>query len=321
MLTVVVVGSFVPLLLLATRSSETFFTPEHIPEFPSSTRRIVSTSLATDEILWDLLRYHKISHELVGVSYLVDEESMSNIAGLVPASIQRVGHDPEDLTTLKPTHIILASFNNTKLLSIAKSLGVKTLMLDRFDSLEDIKSNIFAVSRFLNLDAHGAESLTQDFNAFRKKQYSPYSAEKTGSSALLVNPDFSTTGGGTVVDEVIRASGLINFGDQVGLTGWQKVSPEFLLKATPDFLLLHKSWQNIQQRPKWLAPLFARKKIIYYQERDIFSASHYVLSAILGLRSRVKPVDPIVRELFDPLRLDFLKAHPLGQLELETLYE
>lgn len=316
-LAIAFLAGFFPLIFLIAGQDKSNVEPAPFAGEDPKARRIISTNLATDEILWELLQLNNLSHELVGVSYLADDVNMSNLAGVIPPSILRVGQDPEALTTLKPTHIILASYNNSNLLSLAQALGVKTLVLSQFDSLADIKANIFSIARFLNLEMKTAQHITANFDSLNTFIHSQVDELKPPSRALLINPDLSTTGSGTIVNEILEVAGFENYAAVKGLSGWVKVSPEFLLKADPDYLFLHKTWENPQARPQWLNPLFQRKKIIYYRERELFSASQFVLSALfhLGNRDNNSNIENILQKKNSlPINLKLLDSRLTGAI-------
>src|SRR5579872_91380 len=80
----------------------------HRPEAPPAAgtpRRIVSLTLATDEMLLDLVPVERV----IGVTFLVDDPEISNVAGRYPPDVPRLRQgDAERIVGMQPDLVCLA---------------------------------------------------------------------------------------------------------------------------------------------------------------------------------------------------------------------
>jgi iron complex transport system substrate-binding protein len=104
-------------------------------------QRIISLSLASDEILLDLLTACKATNRLIALSTFADKSDYSHVADRTSVVKHRVHSEPESIISLTPDLVIAASYNRLEVIDVLKRRGIPTLMLADFASHKDIHTN------------------------------------------------------------------------------------------------------------------------------------------------------------------------------------
>jgi len=132
-------GQLFALLNPAQTSFTTVVEGSHFPltlHDPSSIRyilstppqRLISTTLATDHILSDLVPQQRI----VGVSRYVDHPSLSNIVDFYDSSIVRAETEIESILSRQPDLVFVASYSNPETVRYLLSTGIAVLRLSEY---------------------------------------------------------------------------------------------------------------------------------------------------------------------------------------------
>ena len=254
----------------------------------ASEPRYVSTSLASDEILFELLSKKRMQ-ELVGVSNLVDDIKYSNIVQKIDKhTIQRVSSKSiEKIVELRPTHVFIASFNHPGLASKIKKFGIKTIYLESFSKLSDIESNIQLIANHTN-SKKASELVLENFSSSLNETKKVLSSK---NSFLLYLGDLSTAGKGTLFDDMVSHIGGTNLASAAGVNGFSKVSTEWLNQTRPDFIIyptlhddLRIAKQNISRTPGFST---LKSKIIIVNQAKFWATSHHLATAIKEIVSKV----------------------------------
>ena len=107
--------------------------------------KIVSLTVGTDEILYDLLAERDETKRISGLSSFSIDARYSNIADKA-SSFKRVGSQIESLMVLQPDLIIVAAYTNPNFLNKLDELKLPFLKLESFKSISDIKNNINSIA-------------------------------------------------------------------------------------------------------------------------------------------------------------------------------
>ena len=121
--------------------------------------RIVSTSLASDEVLLELLP-GDLRGRIAALSTRADEPGESFVVESAKSIKSRVAADPESVAALHPDLIVVAGFNRPNFLAQVKKMGAKVLVLEHFEHLADIAANIRAIGAAIQR-VEQAESLAK----------------------------------------------------------------------------------------------------------------------------------------------------------------
>lgn len=182
----------VSLVILGNQTFADVLPPPKMPVLSKAPQRVVSTSLAGDEILIALLKEAGQLHRLKAVSALADQRDYSSVADQLGTIKHRAGRELESTLALKPDLVVLASYNRPEMISRFKAAKVPTFTLADFTSLEGIRSNIMALGKLLFLPKFGLELA----NRFQTKidQLKKAGASKNPPKILNFSADHTLNG-------------------------------------------------------------------------------------------------------------------------------
>ncbi|MEY4632176.1 MAG: hypothetical protein RIQ81_2296 [Pseudomonadota bacterium] len=269
--------------------------------------RIVSTSLASDEILTQILGKAGQLDRLVAVSRHADVGAYSHIVGRIAPRIARVGDNLEVLAGLKPDLVIFANFNRPELAAGVARMGAHTCALEHFNSLQEIRSNILAIGAAAGFDSEAAE-LARTFEQEIKSITD--ATELLGGTdslrerraprpkVLSFDGSGSVMGARTTFDDLVRLAGGINAAAEAGLSGWPQVNPEAIAGMAPDVIVLigndaetTQMKEQLVSLPGWRdTPAVRGGHFATPRTADLLALSPAVLQAVPAIRAAVLQV-------------------------------
>jgi iron complex transport system substrate-binding protein len=233
-------------------------TPASGVEAPSSSpkpQRIVSQSLATDEVLLAL----PLGDRLLAVSGLVDDPRYSLVLGEASAVPRRVLRSAEEILALRPDVVFVASYTTSETVDQLRRAGAPVLQLVDFDTLDDVRANIRAIGLAVG-EASGAEELVLELDRRVDRAVGgtlrttvETTVKATGESSrqeslrrerplrVLAWEAGVVIAGKTTFDDIVTRLGAVNVASEAGLEGWPRVGVERLAVWSPDLLILPAS--------------------------------------------------------------------------------
>ena len=196
--------------------------------------RIVSLTLASDEILLDLIN----DKRLIGVTYLAKNKDLSNVFDKSERVPNEVVPNTEHIITLKPDLIIVANFIDQDFIKQIEESGIQTLNLYDPTSIENIAKNIELIGRAV-CEKPQARKMAQDLRNKVVSIKSQFGETKYKPTVLYMFPSGFTAGANTTVGEIIEISGGINLGKKAGLSGNKRLSTEYILEEDPDIIIVN----------------------------------------------------------------------------------
>jgi len=127
------------------------------PAVDASPQRVVSQTVGTDELLLALAD----ARQIASLSDLSRNAEFSLSAGEAKAYPRLRSSDAESVMRFHPDLVLAASYSGEATLALLRRAGVKLVVIDRFESLEDVYANIRAVGAALG-HAERAEALVRD---------------------------------------------------------------------------------------------------------------------------------------------------------------
>lgn len=246
--------------------------------------RIISLSLASDEMLVDLLGG---GSRIAALTHFASDPSISNVAEKA-RKIPRVRANLEQVLGKSPDLVIVAGYTNPNIRAHLEKAGVKTLVLADAVSLESIKDNVRAVGAAV-CEAAGAERLVRDMERRMGEAGERIPRGAPAPEILFYGAPGFTVGGGTTVNDIIERSGGINVAARGGLAGHANVSTEYVVGSDPDIVLT--SGYN-PSHPDFVGRMFSNdafrgRRIVVLPGRHLDAASHY---AALGVSDLVDSI-------------------------------
>lgn len=212
--------------------------------------RILSVNVTSDEILLAMA-----PERLIGLSVMADDPDSSNVVREAAAVPGRVSGDLEQILMLAPDLVVIGA-HSADIARQAEDLGMRVFRIQGFESIDWIASLIKALGVAAGATDR-AERIVADM-ANRIDAVRMRVAGRARPRVLLYSESGWVGGGRTTLDDVIRAAGGVNVAAELGITGWRKVSPEQIVMANPEVMLLRdaRRWESGFRRALLADPAF-----------------------------------------------------------------
>lgn len=239
--------------------------------------KIVSLTVGTDEILYDLLAERDETKRISGLSSFSIDARYSNIADKV-SSFKRVGSQIESLMVLQPDLIIVAAYTNPNFLNKLDELKLPFLKLESFKSISDIKNNINSIAGRIGA-MNEAKSIINSLDRIKviKSSKKKIKIINYNHSGFLMGKD-------TIFTDLIEKLGFENV---ITSKGWPKISAEKILTLNPDFIITSGNvgdrkniLDQLNKKSGWRNLTAVKKgQVIIVSGKDLSSTSHYLVKA------------------------------------------
>lgn len=232
---------------------------------PSPPRRIASVILAGDEMLADLVP----TEHVVGVTYLVDDAGISNVAKHYPDDIPRIRTEIEALLALRPDLAVLSTHSDAVGVRMLMASGVAVVRLATFDSFTGVAENLRLLGEILGVPSR-AQAVIADIEQ-RLAVVAEQVAGRPRPRVLYYDLSGSTGGPGTLTDEMIQLAGGHNLIRETGIRGHSRITRELAIALQPD-ILIHSDWagsgasspaEALRNDPAWQAVPAVREGRVY----------------------------------------------------------
>jgi iron complex transport system substrate-binding protein len=251
------------------------------PGESSSPRRILSHTLATDEILLELVPTDRI----VGVTSLVDDPEISNVAGRYPPDIPRLKEaNAERIFGLTPDLVCVAPYNSIDFINLLERSGLAVYRNDAVNSIDEIQTGIEQLGKRVAEPEKGRQ-LAAQMRARRAQLAERLRGVRERPRVLFWSAGY-TAGPRSTIDDLIREAGGNNVAAELGMGASAEISPEQMVAADPDYLLLC-GWAG-DDRPNRVDnhPVLRNlravrmNRVLIVEGRYVTSISHYVVDGV-----------------------------------------
>jgi iron complex transport system substrate-binding protein len=194
-------------------------------------RRIVSLNLCTDEILLDLVPPDRIA----AVSHLATDPLVSAVADRA-LSLPSTRGEAESVLALDPDLILAGTWTTPATLDLLERIGRRVVRVPSTNDIDGIRHAIRQVAGAVGEVEKGEgliSSLEEDLEAARAGHH----AERP-PSALVYQVNGLSEGPGSLADALIRAAGLANHAEALGLGAGGALPLEVLAASPPDLVIL-----------------------------------------------------------------------------------
>jgi iron complex transport system substrate-binding protein len=257
---------------------------------PATPLRIVSLTLATDEILAELVPVERI----VAVTHFADDPDISNVAGRYPASVARLRNaDPERVIALAPDLVCVASYNTADALKLLERAGLPIYRNEALHSLDEVEGGIVKLGARVGAP-DAARRLVEQMRTRRRKLAQSLGNLSHRPRVLFWAGGF-TAGKRTTVDDVIREAGGVNVAAELDLEDSVELAPERVIAADPEIILVAR-WASYQDQGQLeshpiLRQLQAVRKgrVVAIEGRYLSSVSQFAVEGAEKLARRLHP--------------------------------
>ena len=262
--------------------------PQTLAKPPS---RILSGVLASDEILTALVPPER----LAGVTHLVDEPGLSEVANLLPPDLPRVQGEAETILALQPDLVVLASYTRATTVRLLAAAGVPVMRFQWYRSFTDIMNSIRMLAAAVGADDNG-ERLVADMQ--RRIAEVERRAQGLARPRVLYYGGGYSAGRDTLIDSMITLAGGHNVARDVGLQGQERLPLEVAVSLRPEVILVSQ-WERLTggnraaaflHHPVWVEVPAVREGRVYgIKGAWLSSVSHYSVKALEAIARVLHP--------------------------------
>jgi iron complex transport system substrate-binding protein len=247
-------------------------------------------TLATDEILSDLVPPERMA----SVTFLVDDPSISNVAGRYPDRIPRLRDaDVERIITLAPDLVCVAPYNTADALRLLERSGLAVYRNEAVTGVDRIEGGIRRLGDRVGEPAR-ARQVIERMEARRRALAKALRNLPRRPRVLFWSAGF-TSGLDTTMDDVIREAGAVNVAVELNLRGSAEIAPERVVGADPDVILLAGWWgddaESVVRHHAILRHLRAVREghLLTLEGRHLTAVSQFIIEGMERLARRLHP--------------------------------
>ena len=195
-------------------------------------QRVVSQALGTDELLLALAERGQIA----ALSHLAADPKFSPVVQEAAAFPRLKDSDAESVLRHRPDLVLMASYTRAETRALLQRSGVRVVVLERFDTFEDLCANARIVGEALGRRARAEQVVAAwrarvDALAARLKRAAPVRVIAPSTYGFLAGRD-------TTFDDVCRHAGAHNVAAEAGLQGHAPTPSEAMLGWRIDALVI-----------------------------------------------------------------------------------
>lgn len=259
---------------------------------PARPERIVSVTLATDEMLLALVPPSRIA----ALSDVAPNPRFSPIRDKLEGVAHFVGNDSERIVALRPDLCFIASYTQEKTRKALETHGIPVFTFHCFTTLDDIRRNIRTVGKAVG-ETDKAGRLVAEMNAKLKALARRLPPRSEWPTALFCFAGGHSGAGDTTYTAVLEAAGVKNALAEAGFTGYPKVDAERIVSLDPDYFIVGVGADGKSPAEAWLKSLPALTDLRALKEdrflrvrAPVFSScSQHVADAVVEIASQLYP--------------------------------
>jgi len=251
--------------------------------------RVVSQTVGTD----DLLMAIAAPGQIAALSHLARDPRYSPYAGQAQRLPCLRNGEAEDILRFRPDLVLAASYTQAETVALLRRAKVEVLVLDRFDSLDDLYDSARRVGRALGRQDR-AEQLVREWRA-RVAALAGRLRGLKPARVLAVGFYPFTAGSGTTFQDLCDHAGAVNVAAEAGLKGHAPTPNEQVLRWRVDVLVAPgEPGLDMQAKLKGLAPYkfmaaFRQGRVVQLPGALMASTSQARLDAYEALARALHP--------------------------------
>jgi iron complex transport system substrate-binding protein len=248
---------------------------------------VVSQTVGTDELLLALADPGQIA----ALSHISHEAQFSPVAAEAKRFPAIKDSDAESVLRFRPDLVLAASYTRPETLALLKRAGVRLVVLDRFDTLEDVYASLRILGRELGQEARAEAVINQSRSrvealANRLQGVRPVRVLSAGLYPF-------TAGAGTTFQDLCDHAGAVNVATEAGLKGHAPTPSERLLTWNVEVLVAAGD-DNIRTRlgelPSYrVLPAFKAGRVVVIPGPMMSSVSHHRIATYEALARALHP--------------------------------
>ncbi len=267
--------------------------PAGMPQaIPAPPQRIVSAILSGDHMLAALVPLDR----LAGVTYLIDDPTISNIVGVVPSSVPRLHAETETLLALQPDLVLVAGYTRLETVRLLVAANIPVVRFHQDGSFRDVMRNIRTLGAAVGAESKAARVIDDMQQRIDAVAHRVQGRERP--RVLYYGPGGYTMGTEALIDEMIEGAGGVNVAREMKLSGPVKLQVEVMLNLAPAVIIMGdwsltpgpQAVQAILHHPVWQqVPAVVNGRVYAIRGAWLTSVSHH---AVHGLEAIARLLHP-----------------------------
>lgn len=222
-------------------------------------KRVVSMNVCTDQ----LAMLVAAEGQLHSVSHLAGDPGSSALAQ--DAGRYVVNHGlAEEVFLMQPDLVLAGSYTTRATVSLLRRLGIRVEEFAPESSFDDVRANLARLGRILDREQRASELVAGLDQALAALE----TGKRPDIRVAAYYANSYTSGAGTLVDAVVKASGLTNVAEELGLAGTARLPLELLILARPDLL--------VDGETRYATPALAEEPFLHPAYRALAAESRVV---------------------------------------------
>jgi len=199
-----------------------------VPAAAEPPKRVVSMNVCTDQ----LAMLVAADGQLYSVSHLARDPGSSVL--VEDAGRYAVNHGlAEEVFLMQPDLVLAGTYTTRATVDLLRRLGIRVEEFAPETSFDDIRANLTRIGHILEREERAEELVAQLDDTLAALE----TTKRPGARVAAYDANSYTSGTGTLVDAVVKASGMTNVADELGLAGMARLPLELLIMARPDLLV------------------------------------------------------------------------------------
>ena len=248
---------------------------------------MVSQSVGTDELLLALAD----ATQIAALSHISHDDRFSPVANEAKRYPAINDSDVESVLRFRPDLVLAASYTRPETLSLLRRAGVRLVVLDRFDTLEDVYASLRYLGRELGQEGRAEQVINHSRAraaalAARLKGVRPVRVLSAGVYPF-------TSGAGTTFQDICEHAGALNVAAEAGLRGHAPTPTEKLLVWKVEVLVASGDDQikaRLGELPHYRAlPAYKAGRVVVIPGPMMSSVSHHRIATYEALARALHP--------------------------------
>jgi iron complex transport system substrate-binding protein len=223
-------------------------------------RRVVSLNPCLDAILLSVADRKQIA----ALSHFSRDRNSSTIAD-VAATLPMTYESAEEVISFSPDLVLTSRHSSLATRNALRRVKIKTELFTEPKSVEESIAQVRYIAGLVNRTERGEDLVMRIEAALASAAY-----EGPPLAALIFQSNGFTTGGDTLVDEMLRRTGFVNVARRYGGNGWGNIPLEHVIADPPQVLL---AGAIAPDKPTWADRVLrhpALRKMEYRMTRATF---------------------------------------------------
>ncbi len=259
---------------------------------PSAPIRVVSQTVGTDELLLALAEPEQIA----ALSHLARDQDFSAVAVEASKYPQLVEGDAETVLKYAPTLMLAANYSRRELVDQVRRAGVRVLIFDRYESIDDAYANLRRLARELGPRAQArAERVIADCQ--RRMEFLRTKLRGVAPVRVIAPSTYGVIpGADTTFEDLCAHAGAINLANTLGHLRGHEAPPNEQMLSWPIDKVVLPGWsveaalapfRNLP--PYKLMPAVREGRVALIEPYMISSVTHHRIEGYERLARELHP--------------------------------